>query len=202
VLVVGANKVSVAIARLLDKIENIDVTVVDSNRKRVQYSRIDGVKALHTSIFSTKVLEDIQLGAYQYLISLTENDEINALSCIQYSEIIGAANVFRFPPSAINASQPEGLKMVELGHNITQHDFQFFLGSFENNDSFKSITIIQDMSLDDFKSQYGANFVPVIGVSSSSQIKKAKNTEEFLKGDCWIVFDAKKVSLPEDHSVD
>jgi hypothetical protein len=58
------------------------------------------------------------------------------------------------------------------------------------------------MSLDDFKSQYGANFVPVIGVSSSSQIKKAKNTEEFLKGDCWIVFDAKKVSLPEDHSVD
>tara|TARA_Y100001935_G_scaffold251521_1_gene253714 strand:- start:298 stop:2106 length:1809 start_codon:yes stop_codon:yes gene_type:complete len=202
VLVVGANKVSVAIARLLNKIENIDVTVVDSNRKRVQYSRIDGVKALHTSIFSPRVLEDIQLGAYQYLISLTENDEINALSCIQYSEIIGSANVFRFPPSAINASQTEGLKMVELGHNITPHDFQFFLTSFENNDSFKSITIIQDMSLDDFTSQYGANLVPVIGVSSSNQIKKAKNTDEFMKDDCWIVFDTKKVSLQQDNSDD
>jgi len=199
VLVVGANKISVAIARLLNKIENIDVTVVDSNRKRVQYSRIDGVKALHTSIFSPRVLEDIQLGAYQYLISLTENDEINALSCIQYSEIIGAANVFRFPPSAINASQPEGLKMVELGHNITQHDFQFFLASFENNDSFKSITIIKDMSLDEFTSQYGANLVPVIGISSSNQIKKAKNTDEFMKDDSWIVFDTKKVLLQQDN---
>ena len=39
ILVVGANKVSVAIARMLNSVENIEVTVVDLNRKRVQYSR-------------------------------------------------------------------------------------------------------------------------------------------------------------------
>ena len=101
VLVVGANKISVAIARLMSTIDNMDVTVVDSNRKRVQYARIDGVKAMHTSIFSPRVLEDMQLGAYQYLLSLTENDEVNSLSCIQYSEIVGSTHVFRFPPTSL-----------------------------------------------------------------------------------------------------
>ena len=67
---------SVGIARLLNSIENIDVTVVDLNRKRVQYSRLDGVKSMHT-LFSPRVVEDMHLGAYRYLIALTENDELN-----------------------------------------------------------------------------------------------------------------------------
>ena len=196
-MVVGANKVSVGIARLLNMIENIDVTVVDSNRKRVQYSRIDGVKSIHASVFFSTCIRRHAIGAYQYLVSLTENDEINSLSCIQYSEIIGPTNVFRFPPTALNASQSEGLKMVELGHNITDHDYHFFLASFENNDSFKTITIINDMSPDQFTSQYGVNLIPVIGVSSSNQIKRAKNIEQFSKDDCWVVFDTKKVSSKE-----
>ena len=85
------------IGRLLSSVEQLEITVVDSNRKRVQYSRIDGLKSIHASIFSPRVMEDVQLGAYQYLISLTENDEVNTLSCIQYADIIGATHVFRFP---------------------------------------------------------------------------------------------------------
>ena len=96
ILVVGANKVSVAIARMLNSVENIEVTVVDLNRKRVQYSRIDGVKSIHTSVFSPRVVEDIHLGAYRYLVALTENDEVNSLACIRYSEVIGTPNVFVF----------------------------------------------------------------------------------------------------------
>ncbi len=149
-IIVGANKVSVAIARLLQSIDNVDVTLVDSNRRRVQYSRVDGLKALHTSIFSPRILEDMQLGAYQYLISLTENDEVNTLSCIQYSEIIGTANVFRFPPTSLNASQTEGLKMVELGNSITEHDFNYFQSVFDSNDSFRLITIVDELSKDEF----------------------------------------------------
>ena len=92
----------------------------------------------------------MQLGAYQYLISLTENDEVNTLSCIQYSEIIGTANVFRFPPTSLNASQTEGLKMVELGNSITEHDFNYFQSVFDSNDSFRLITIVDELSKDEF----------------------------------------------------
>ena len=88
-IIVGANKVSVAISVLLNSLNSVDVTVVDSNRKRIQYARLDGLKAIHSSVFSSRIMEDMQLGAYQNLIALTENDEVNTLSCIQYSEFLG-----------------------------------------------------------------------------------------------------------------
>lgn len=190
-LIVGANKVSVAIARLIDTIENIDVTVVDSNRKRVQYSRVDGVKSMHTSIFSARVLEDMQLGAYQYLISLTENDEVNTLSCIQYSEIIGPQNVFRFPPTSINSSQSKGLKMVELGNSLTVNDYHYFNSIFESNDSFKLINIVDDLSISQFHDQYGSYLLPVIGISSSNKLIAGRNLEQLSKDDRWIVIETK-----------
>ncbi|MEC8678182.1 MAG: cation:proton antiporter, partial [Candidatus Margulisiibacteriota bacterium] len=189
ILIVGANKIAVAIARLLNSIDNIDVTVVDLNRKRVQYSRLDGVKALHTSVFSSRVVEDMQLGAYRSLISLTENDEVNSLACIQYSEVVGPQNVFRFPPISINSMQSEGTKKMDLGQQLVEFDFHFITSIFKNNDSFKIITIIDDMNLADFTKQYGENLLPILGVSPTNAIKSAKGVELFQKNDRWIVLD-------------
>ena len=189
ILIVGANKIAVAIARLLNSIDNIDVTVVDLNRKRVQYSRIDGVKALHTSVFSSRVVEDMHLGAYRSLISLTENDEVNSLACIQYSEVVGPQNVFRFPPISINSMQSEGTKKMDLGQQLVEFDFHFITSIFKNNDSFKIITIIDDMNLSEFTKQYGENLLPILGVSPTNTIKSAKGVELFQKNDRWIVLD-------------
>ncbi len=191
ILIVGANKISVAIGALLNSIENIEVTMVDSNRKRVQYSRIDGLKSMHTSIFSSRVSEDMQLGAFQYLVSLTENDEVNSLACIQYSEILGSANVFRLPPASLNASHTEGLKMVDLGTKITDFDYNYMASIFENDESFMIINIVDDISKDDFVNQYGKNIVPIIGVSSTNKILPALNTDTFNKEDRWVVLDTK-----------
>ena len=189
ILIVGANKIAVAIAKLLNTFDNLDVTVVDLNRKRVQYSRLDGVKALHTSVFSSRVVEDMQLGAYRSLISLTENDEVNSLACIQYSEVVGPQNVFRFPPISINVMQSEGTKKMDLGQQLVEFDFHFITNVFKNNDSFKLITIIEDMSYDDFIKQYGEHLLPVLGVSPTNLIKSAKGVESFEKNDRWIVLD-------------
>lgn len=194
VLIVGGNKLAVGIGRLLSSIEQLEITVVDSNRKRVQYSRIDGLKSIHASIFSPRVMEDVQLGAYQYLISLTENDEVNTLSCIQYADIIGATHVFRFPPTAINATQAENLKIVDAGNQITDQDFHYFSSIFYNNDSFKMITIIEDMTMDAFTKQYGKNIIPILGISNSNELKPARKLEQLNQNDRWIVIE--KITNP------
>lgn len=194
VLIVGGNKLAVGIGRLLSSVEKLEITVVDSNRKRVQYSRIDGLKSIHASIFSPRVMEDVQLGAYQYLISLTENDEVNTLSCIQYADIIGATHVFRFPPTAINATQAENLKMVDAGNQITDQDFHYFSSIFYNNDSFKIITIIEDMTMDAFTKQYGKNIIPILGISNSNELKPARKLEQLNQNDRWIVIE--KITNP------
>ena len=125
ILIVGANKIAVAIAMLLNSMDSVDVTVVDSNRKRIQYARLDGLKSIHSSVFSSRIMEDMQLGAYQNLISFTENDEVNTLSCIQYSEFLGPKNVFRLPPSTINVNQTDALKKVDIGTVLSNSSVGF-----------------------------------------------------------------------------
>jgi NhaP-type Na+/H+ or K+/H+ antiporter len=192
ILIVGANEIAVAIAKLLNKITDIQVSIVDSNRKRVQYARLDGIKALHSSVFSNRISEDMQLGAHNYMVALTENDEVNTLSCIQYSEIIGAENVFRLPPTTLNSSQTEGFKKIDAGQLITNTNFGFaFLKQvFLNNDSFRTITLISDISMDEFKAVYGDHCVPILGISPNKTIITATQLTEFNKDEQWIIIDS------------
>ena len=82
--------------------------------------------------------------------------------------------------------------MVELGNNITDADFHYFLSVFDNNDSFKLITIIEDISMAEFVSQYGQNVMPVLGISATNEIKPGKQIEQFNQDDVWVVIDTTK----------
>ena len=125
-------------------------------------------------------------------MALTENDEVNTLSCIQYSEIIGAENVFRLPPTTLNASQTEGFKKLDAGQLITNtsYGFAFLKQVFLNNDSFKTVTMISDISMDEFKAVYGDHSVPIIGISPSKTILTATQITEFKKDEQWIIIDS------------
>ena len=191
IIIVGANKVSVGIAMLLNSLESVDVTVVDSNRKRIQYARLDGLKAIHSSVFSSRIMEDMQLGAFQNLVALTENDEVNTLACIQYSEFLGSKNVFRLPPSTINVAQSDALKKVDIGSLISNPTvgFNYLNTIFESNESFRVITIVKDISRDEFDQLYGEDTVPIIGISKSNAILSSNNLETFSADDSWVVIE-------------
>ena len=51
------------------------------------------------------------------------------------------------------------------------------------------ITIIEDMTMAQFISQYGEDIVPVIGISDSNQLKPARQLEQFNQNDRWIVIE-------------
>ena len=62
---------------------------------------------------------------------------------------------------------------------------------FKNNDSFKLITIVDDMDLPAFQKQYGDSVLPIIGVSKTNKLLPAKSVELFNKDDRWIILDKK-----------
>ena len=78
---------------------------------------------------------------------------------------------------------------MDLGQQLVEFDFHFITSIFKNNDSFKIITIIDDMNLAEFAKQYGENLLPILGVSPTNAIKSAKGIELFQKNDRWIVLD-------------
>ena len=51
------------------------------------------------------------------------------------------------------------------------------------------INIVDDMTLVEFQAQYGEQTLPVLGVSATNALIPAKGTDQFNKGDRWIVMD-------------
>ena len=76
-----------------------------------------------------------------------------------------------------------------MGTEIVDVDFHYLMSLFKNNDSFRVINIVDDMTLVEFQAQYGEQTLPVIGVTATSALIPAKGTEQFNKGDRWIVMD-------------
>ena len=183
ILVVGASQVSQNICKLIQKIDGIELKVIDSNRRRIQTARLDGLDANNASIFSQKISEEMQLGAYEYLIALTENDEVNTLSCIQYSEILGVDNVYRLPPSSDNVAQGDHLKKIESGVLLTlpAYNYHYLKHVETNNDHLKLVNIISDMDMSEFNSVYGNKTVPLFGISAANKLISGSDQAQFKK---------------------
>ena len=192
VLVVGANRVALAIAKALGAIESVNVTIVDSNRTQIQYSRIDGIKSMHSSVFSSRVSDDMHLGAFQYLVALTENDEVNSLSCIQYAEIIGANNVFRFSPLISNTIASDGFsKKIEMGRELATVNMGHCDWHIRSGGDVEQLTVQDSMSATSFFE----DATPVLGVSETNELIPAKGLTVVKKGQRWIVLRSYRKSV-------
>ena len=51
------------------------------------------------------------------------------------------------------------------------------------------ITIVKDISKNEFEELYGQNVIPVFGISKSNAIISSNNVESFSTDDSWIVIE-------------
>ena len=104
---------------------------------------------------------------------------------------LGPKNVFRLPPSTINVAQSDALKKVDIGNLISNPTlgFNFLNAIFESNESFRIITIVKDLSKDEFDQLYREKTLPIIGISKSNAILSSNNLESFSADDAWVVIE-------------
>jgi len=103
VLIVGANRIGRAIALALKDI-GIYVTLVDTNEFNVRLAVDSDLIAIEDSIFSDTVMDQISLGEIGYLLALTPDDQINAMACLRFVEMVGKEGVFQLNPKKNNIS--------------------------------------------------------------------------------------------------
>ncbi|MBL6723272.1 MAG: hypothetical protein ISQ13_04585 [Candidatus Margulisbacteria bacterium] len=95
--------------------------------------------------------------------------------------------MFRLPPGANHTVASDQLKMVDVGQFITDKNFNFYLNLFENNDTFKMVTIIEPLTKGAFYKQYGENTIPVLGLSDNNVIIPGGQVDQFSPNDRWVI---------------
>jgi NhaP-type Na+/H+ or K+/H+ antiporter len=106
VLFVGAHPWARQIALELQEI-GIRVRVADTNRRNIAEARLAGLPTHYGSTLTEGTLDRIDLGGIGNLLAVTSNDEVNSLSGLNFSEVLGADSVYQLPPADLESSSDE-----------------------------------------------------------------------------------------------
>jgi NhaP-type Na+/H+ or K+/H+ antiporter len=103
VLFVGAHPWAREIAQELREI-GFQVRLADSNRRNIAQARMAGLPTYFGSTLTEGALDHMDLNGIGSLLALTANDEVNSLSGLNFSEVLGADSVFQLPPDDLQIS--------------------------------------------------------------------------------------------------
>lgn len=108
VLFVGAHPWAREIARELQELGYL-VRLADSNRTNISQANLAGLPTYYGSTLTEGALDQIDLAGIGNLLAVTANDEVNSLSGLNFSEVLGADSVYQLPPEDLETAREETL---------------------------------------------------------------------------------------------
>lgn len=162
-LMVGAAKWIRDIAHVVED-QGLRVVLVDSNWTNVTTARRDGLTAYYLNILDESVEDEIDLYGIGRLLSLTTNDEVNALAALHFGELFGRANVFQLPlgdhPSGKRReSIPEHLRGRWVFRQDATHEFM--QARVRAGATIKRTNLTEEFTYQDFIERYGESAIPL-----------------------------------------
>ena len=96
ILIVGAHHWARMIAGVLQK-EGFPVTLIDTNPTAIKRARDNGLNAKRENILSADIEERIDFNSLGKVLALTPNDETNSLVALNFTDLMGKANLYQLP---------------------------------------------------------------------------------------------------------
>jgi len=162
-LLVGAAKWIRDVAHVVEN-QGLRVVLVDSNWTNVTTARRDGLTAYYLDILDEGVEDEIDLYGIGRLLSLTPNDEVNALAALHFGDLFGRANVFQLPlgdhPSGKRReSIPEHLRGRWVFRQDATHEF--IRARVQAGATIKRTNLTEEFTYQDFVERYGESAIPL-----------------------------------------
>ncbi len=122
-----------------------DVWMVDTNGRHIANARNMGLHGYHESITSDGILDDLPTGSIGRILAMTDNDELNALASLRFSEWVGDDHTYQVAPTQKGSHQP--LSDQLSGHILFNGDMTFSRlekGYYEGN----QVVLIENNALE------------------------------------------------------
>ena len=113
VVIVGANNLSRLLARLLERAGK-DTRLIDTNRRLVEISKSEGLRAVEGNSLTVDGLEKTEISSPDTLISLTTSDHVNVLACRLVRIDFKVHNVYALLNRMASASDTEDMERFRV----------------------------------------------------------------------------------------
>ncbi|MEX2473186.1 MAG: sodium:proton antiporter [Gemmatimonadota bacterium] len=157
--IVGANPVAREIARAVAN-TGVEVQLIATNHSELTKARIEGLDAVRAS-----VLDQVSEETSGILLIATPNDEFNTLAAIRAVESRDRAHVYQLAPSGGSdavAARPRARLFVS-----PQLTFITASEAMLSGGTFRSTSLTEQFTFEDYRERYGARATPAFLVERS-----------------------------------
>lgn len=128
VLLVGAHPWARDLGAALQD-AGVKVRLVDSNRGNLQEAWDQGLNTHHGNTLNESILEELDLEGIGNLMALTPNDEVNALTVLNFLELFDRSHVFQLAPGHGGKIGPDRVAQDLRGRILFGSDLTYTLFS-------------------------------------------------------------------------
>ncbi|MBT8461405.1 MAG: sodium:proton antiporter [Gemmatimonadetes bacterium] len=156
VLFVGAHPWVREIAHELQEL-GFQVRLADTNRRNIKQTRLAGLPIYFGSSLTEGALDSIDLAGIGNLLALTANDEVNSLTGLNFSEVLGADSVFQLPPEDFATATDEALVGRHLrGRFLFRADAGYWnlTARFDAGGDVKTTKLTEEFGYPEFLAEY------------------------------------------------
>lgn len=175
VLIVGANPWSLGLARALKDI-GVEVTVADTNWRRLRGARLDGHHVFYGEVLSENADHRLDHTKFQNLIALTPNDAYNALVCVEFAPELGRHRVFQLSGQDKDEHDPSAITFTSRGRTFSTQGrtFDALTRDWWSGWRFRSTTLSDEYRLSDLLDERGDDVDTILA-------RKADGTLDILQ---------------------
>ncbi len=172
VLIVGAHRWARQVAQALQT-EKIPVLLADTSWTEVNAARMEGLRAIYGSIFSSHVIEEVETTPIGRLIALTSNDEVNALATVRFAHAFGHKEVYQLPPKGLDKTETEATLPALRGRILFGEDKTFYTlyHRFLNGAVMKRTKLTEEFGYETYRERYGAKAAPMFLIDAEGQLE-------------------------------
>lgn len=178
VVILGANSVG----RLLGKAirdQGFHVTLVDSDRMKIDEARAAGLDTEKGEILSRRVLDRLDLGDVGHFVALTSNDDVNTLATARFRKIVGPDHVYQVHPSTdLGHAEPEYANELQAHHVACGRTLDM-LKALVKGGAVITVTEIEDSkTMQEVHRKHGEDAVPLFAVCEGERLAFIHAEEE------------------------
>ncbi|WP_340106848.1 cation:proton antiporter [Rhodohalobacter sp. 8-1] len=174
-LIIGAQDWAIDIAKELEKYD-VKVTIADSNWNNISNAKSEGLETFYGDVLSEYALDRLNLDGIGKLLSVTPNDEVNALTVIRFSELFGRSLVYKLPPGLEKKSVDSDDKedgILQTGRTLFDEEANYdsLTQEYQEGKVIKSTQLTEKFTFQNFKETHGEDAIPLFLVTDNKSIR-------------------------------
>lgn len=174
-LIIGAHEWAIDMAKELEKYD-VKVTIADSNWNNISRAKSKNLETFYGDVLSEYALDRLNLDGIGKLLSVTPNDEVNALTVIRFSELFGRSLVYKLPPGIKKKSvDPDDKEdgILQTGRTLFDEEANYdtLTQEYQEGKVIKSTQLTEKFTFQNFKETHGDDAIPLFLVSDDKSIR-------------------------------